>query len=93
MEPTPTTNLNPGARMTLELEWKTFKEELPRLLESGERGKFALVRGNVVAGSYATRDEALSAGYERFGIDPFLVQEITDEMKPKYFSHNIKPCR
>jgi len=38
-------------------------------------------------------DDALAAGYDRFGTDPFLVQEITDDERPKYFSRNVAPCR
>lgn len=82
-----------GAGMPLEQEWQTFLNELPRLLaDPANRGKFALIHGAAVLGIFGSEDEALAAGYDRHGLDPFLVQEITDEKKPKYFSHNVSRC-
>lgn len=39
-------------------------------------GKFALVKGDAIAGTYETETEAIRAGYERFGNDAFLVKQI-----------------
>jgi hypothetical protein len=80
--------------MALEQEWQTSQQELPRLLaDESNRGKYALVRGARVDSVWTSMDEALAAGYERFGVDPFLVQEITDHQEPKVFSRNVTPCR
>ncbi len=38
-------------------------------------------------------ESALTAGCERFGLEPFLVQEITDEERPRYFPRNASLCR
>ena len=63
----------------LEHELETFHRELPKLLQgAGNRGKYALVYGDLVSGVFATVDAALEAGYERFGLNAFLVKEITD---------------
>jgi hypothetical protein len=79
--------------MALEREWETFQRELPRLLQEGHRGKYALIRGDAIDSVWPTLDEAMAAGYDRFGVDPFMAQEINDHPKPRYFSHNVTPCR
>jgi hypothetical protein len=84
---------NPGDVVALEREWGIFLREMPRLLQEGQRGKFVLIQGEAVQGVWDTLDEALAAGYDRFGLAPFLAQEINDAPKPRYFSRNITPCR
>jgi hypothetical protein len=80
--------------MVLEQERETFGRELPNLLrEEGNRGKFALVRGDTVDSLWPTVDEALAAGYDRFGLDPFLVQEVTEHEEPRYFSRGVTRCQ
>jgi hypothetical protein len=54
-------------------------------------GKFALVHGDRVDSVWATMEAALDAGYERFGVEPFLVEHIVEKEKPRYFSRNIVP--
>jgi hypothetical protein len=69
--------------VALEQELETFKRELPRLLQVEEnRGKFALVHRDRVNSLWDSIDKALEAGYERFGVDPFLVKEVTDHEEP-----------
>lgn len=76
--------------MALEQELQTFQRELPALLaDPAKRGKYALVHGDAVAGIYPSVDAALDAGYDHFGLDPFLVKEITEHEEPRYFSRNI----
>src|SRR5690349_8005516 len=70
-----------GARdedVALEREWAVFERELPRLLAEGHKGKFVLIHGDALADIFATLEEAMAAGYDRFGIEPFLAQEIND---------------
>jgi hypothetical protein len=78
---------------SLEEELQTFGRQLPHLLKDVEnRGKFALVKGESIA-VFPTVDDALDAGYERFGVEPFLVKEITEHEEPRYFSRRIAKCR
>jgi hypothetical protein len=80
--------------MTSQQEWDAFKQKLPQLLANPDNwGKFALIHGGQVADLFSSQEEGLNAGYDRFGLEPFLVQEITGISKPKYFSHNVKPCQ
>jgi hypothetical protein len=65
--------------MALEREMEAYRRELPRLLEEGEQGRFALVHGDMVISIWDTRRDAVQAGHERFGLTPFLVQEVQRE--------------
>ncbi len=79
--------------MALEKELDTFRRELPALLaDPANRDKFALVKGDTVDSVWATAEEALGAGYARFGLEPFLVKEITEHERPRHFSRNITRC-
>lgn len=75
----------------LDQEMATFRRELPGLLtEPGNRGLFALVHGDQIAGVYQTFAAGLSAGYEQFGLDIFMVKEVTDHEEPLYFPRNLR---
>jgi hypothetical protein len=75
----------------LETEMDTFRRELPGLLaHPANRGRFVLIRGELVAGLFSTFEAGLEAGYNRFGLGPFLVKEVTDREKPLYFSRPLR---
>ncbi len=79
--------------MALEQELETFSRELPALLANPDnREKYALVFKDNVEGIYSSQDDALAAGYDRFGIEPFLVKIVTEHEKPIYFSRNVSRC-
>jgi hypothetical protein len=83
-----------GVNVALEKELETFERELHRLLQvEGNRGKYALIHGDTVAGVWPTQEEALEQGYARFNVDPFLVKPIVEHETPQYFSRSVKPCR
>jgi hypothetical protein len=69
----------PKAAELLATEIATFQRELPRLLSAGEQRRWALVHGDEVAGIWDTFADAVEAGYDRFGLDPFLVQQVASE--------------
>jgi hypothetical protein len=80
--------------VALEQELEVFANQLPQLLKDEQkRGKYALVHGDKVDSVWPTVDEALQAGYDRFGLEVFLVKEITDNEKPQFFSRNVNRCR
>lgn len=77
--------------MTLEKELETFQRELPRLLaDPANRGQFALVHGDEVAGVYPTFDEARAAGYQRFELEPFMVKPIVEHEPPIHFARYVR---
>ncbi len=42
-------------------------------------GRFAVVKGEELAGMFATINEALAAGASRYGLSPFLVRRVGDQ--------------
>jgi hypothetical protein len=77
--------------VALERELDTFHRQLPDLLrDESNRGRFALIHADAVAGLYPTFDAALAAGYDKFGLEAFLVKEVTDHEEPRYFSRNLR---
>jgi hypothetical protein len=80
--------------MALEQEMQTFRRELPHLLRTqSNHDKFVLIHGDLVDSVWDTVEEGLDAGYERFGLDIFLVQKITEHEEPVYFSRNLSRCQ
>ena len=74
--------------MILEREVSTYRRALPQLL--AEEGKYVLIQGDLIAGIFATRADALEAGYDRFGLStPFLVHQIRADEKPVWMRHEL----
>lgn len=79
-----TTQLAPSempvpAQQLLAVELATYERELPRLIAQGEEGHWILVQGTTVAGVWETFADAVQAGDDRFGVTPFLVQQVLAE--------------
>jgi len=74
--------------MALEKEIETYHPELPRLL--AEQGKFVVIHGNEVVGVFVSYEDALKFGYERCGLDPFLVKKIEAMEQVQYFSRDLE---
>ena len=77
--------------MALEKEMETFKAELPRLIAEAQ-GKFALVREDKVEGVYDTFQDAVKAGYDKFGLTPFMVKQIVATERIQHFSRDLAQC-
>ena len=60
--------------MPLETEFATYRASLPVL--GPEEGKFVLIQGEEIAGTFHSWEAAVKAGYDRFKFDPFLVKQI-----------------
>jgi hypothetical protein len=73
--------------MALEKELATFQRELPNLL--AEEGKFVVVSGDEVMGTYTSYEDALKIGYEKCGLKPFLVKKIQAIEQVQYFSRDL----
>jgi hypothetical protein len=74
--PAPIT-IPPSGRQALDLYKKqiaTYVRELPRLLEEGYAWKHALVKGDELLSIWDTQNDAVQAGVERFGLEPFFCQ-------------------
>lgn len=75
------------AQDPLAKEIAAFQAELPKL--AGEAGKFAVVFGGKVIGTFPTYQEALTKGYEVAKLEPFLVEQISSLPQVQHFSRAI----
>ncbi|MFO0807708.1 MAG: hypothetical protein U0746_03720 [Gemmataceae bacterium] len=73
---TPTAANLPSQLAPLAPEIVEFYRELPRLIAEGHTGKIALVKAGQPITVWDTTDDALQAGYDRFGLVAFLAQPI-----------------
>jgi hypothetical protein len=74
-EPEVVLNL-PDSLKPLAAEVATYRRELPRLLEEGEAGRFAVICGDKILDTWDTYRDALQYGNDRCGDQPFMVQRI-----------------
>ncbi len=74
--------------MALERELETFWANLPTLLQK-HAGRFVLIHGEQVAGTWDTKAEALAEGYQRYNLDPFLVMQVVAEEKPIFVPREV----
>lgn len=66
---------------SLEKEVKAFFKDLPDMLKDHEN-EYALYKNRKCYGYYAYQEDAMRAGYEKFGNVPFLVNQIKKEYEP-----------
>lgn len=60
---------------SLRREQAVYEAHLPGWLRE-HKGEHVLVKGGEAVGFFATRDEALAAGYGQFGVVPLFVKQI-----------------
>jgi hypothetical protein len=77
--------------MALEREIATYQREKARLLAEGEHGRYALIHGDAVASVWDTWRDASQAGYEKFGLESFMIQEIREIERPILITRLIVP--
>ena len=68
-----------------ERELSFFERQRMQLL-SRAKGKIALIKGEELVGIYDTENEAVRAGYQRFGNEPFLAKLIAEADIPLNFT-------
>jgi hypothetical protein len=76
--------------MALEKELAVYNENLIDLLAN--EGKYILVQSVTMRGPFETYEDALSAGYNEFGLVPFLVKQIHKAEPIQYFSRDMPSC-
>lgn len=81
-------NAEPNAALAFDVELKTYRKHLPELLDS--KREFVLIRGHEVGGAFDTYEDALEAGYAKYGLDPFLVKEIRPAEPIQYFTRDLR---
>ena len=60
----------------LEREFATYRRELPRLLATGQAGRFALFHDEQLVGVWDSHSDASQEGRRRYGLDPITVKRI-----------------
>jgi hypothetical protein len=76
--------------MALEKELATYHAALMNLLD--REGQFVVVHGEQVDGFWDSYEAALKEGYDRFGLDPFLVKKI-QRIEPVHFiTRGVPTC-
>jgi hypothetical protein len=73
--------------MALERELATYQKELPNLLV--HEGKYVLIHGDSVVDVYSSYEDAVKSGYEKFGLELFLVKKVQAVEQVQYFTRNI----
>jgi hypothetical protein len=68
-----------------EREIAAYLRELPRLLDEGQTWRHALIKGDEIVSIWDTDGDAIRAGSERFGLEPFYVKKI-DPRDPARFA-------
>lgn len=63
--------------MALEREREYYESHKEDLLKH-HKGQFAVIHEDQLLGTYTTFEEALTAGVDAYGTQPFLVQELTE---------------
>jgi hypothetical protein len=76
-----------AGRFPLAAEVETFEAHLSDWAD--RPGQFVLIRGRDVLGFFPRYEEALEAGYERFGDGPFLVKEIQPDEPVRRLGHVV----
>ena len=71
----------------LQKEIETYNAKLPELL--GSVGKYVLIKGDQIAGTYDTYEDALKIGYDRFKLEPFLVKQIAPAEQIHFFTREL----
>lgn len=72
---------------TLDREIKTYESNLPKLL--AKQGKYVLIHGDDVVGTFDSYEDALNSGYERFALVPFLVKQIAPAERIAFFTRDL----
>ena len=74
----------------LERELAAYKKLLPTLMD--KEGKYALIAGDDLLGTFDTYSDALDEGYREKGLDPFLVKRISSVEIISHFTRDYRPC-
>ena len=77
--------------MDLEKELAVYRSKLPELKAENE-GKFVLIHGEEVVDFFSSYDDAIKAGYSKFGLEPFLVKQIHALEQAQFISRFVDPC-
>jgi len=73
-------------------ETETYRSKVESWLAEGKEGQFVLLKGSELIGFWNDRIEAMSEGYERWLLCPFLVKQILSR-EPVLRGTLFRQCR
>ena len=76
--------------MALEKELATYAAKLSELTD--KEGKFVLIHGDDVIEFFSAYEDAIKVGYDKFGLEPFLVKQIQTIEQVQFVSRLVDPC-
>ena len=74
----------------LQTEIKTFEEQLPTLRTKFPIGTYVLFIGTCLVGGFSTYTAALEAGYEKAGMEPFLVKQVSKASEDVQYVYGLR---
>jgi hypothetical protein len=77
--------------MALEKELALFQHKLPEFLAE-HSGQYALIHGDEVADFFTSYEDAIKAGYSKFGLEPFLVKQVQAMEQVHFISRLVEPA-
>ena len=80
-----------GQAMSLNQELQVYRLQLIDMLGVNDvnEGKFVVIKGEHILGKFDSYEAALDAGFDHFGLTPFLVKRIERNESILYFSRPI----
>jgi hypothetical protein len=72
----------------LDTEMKTYEQNRERLLGESE-GRYVLIHGDRILGTFESEMDAINAGYQQLGNVPFLVKEVVRVEVPVSFTSSL----
>jgi hypothetical protein len=76
--------------MALDRELAVFQQKLPEFA-SAHSGEYVLIHGDAVVDFFTSYDDAIKAGYAKFGLDPFLVKQIQAMEQVHFITRSVTP--
>ena len=72
--------------LSFQAEIEAFENALPRLLAEHHEGQFVVLKSSCVERVLPTYEQALSWGYERYGLDEeFFVKQVLQDPQVTHF--------
>jgi hypothetical protein len=75
--------------MALEKELQTYKDKLAEM--RAHEGKYVLIQGDSIVDYFATYEDAIKAGYQKFGLASFMVKQIQSSAQVQFISRLFDP--
>lgn len=75
--------------MALEKETATYELKLPEM--AAHHGQFVVIKGDDIVDYFTSYEDAIKAGYQKFGLEPFLVRQVQTTARVQFISRLFDP--